>query len=80
MVRVYKKKTNREFPEGDIRKAVEDVINNVGSLRKVAELHNVKKSRLAIYVKKQRKMKFKIFHSSQTLKIDRYFLILWRKY
>ncbi|XP_050300113.1 uncharacterized protein LOC126738716 [Anthonomus grandis grandis] len=54
MVREYKKKTDREFPEGDLRRAVEDVLNNIGSLRKVSERYNVTKSRLAIYVKRAR--------------------------
>lgn len=56
MPREFKKKTDRTFPEGDLQQAVEDVLNNRGSLRHVATIRNVTKSRLALYVKKAREM------------------------
>lgn len=56
MPREFKRKTQRTFPEGDLQQAVEDVLNNRGSLRHVAAIRNVTKSRLALYVKKAREM------------------------
>ncbi|XP_074040581.1 uncharacterized protein [Leptinotarsa decemlineata] len=52
MPRTFKKTTDRTFPEGDLQQAVEDILNNHGSLRQVAAARNVTKSRLALYVKK----------------------------
>ena len=55
MPRYYKRKT--EIQPGaseNMKRAVEDVMNNQGSLRGVAERHGVKKSSLANYVAKAR--------------------------
>ncbi|KAJ8933407.1 hypothetical protein NQ314_014030 [Rhamnusium bicolor] len=54
MPRVYVRKTNWQFPPGDLAAAVADVLQNNFSIRKSAELHNVKKSCLCNYVKKVR--------------------------
>lgn len=56
MPRQFKRKTNRVFPEGDLRRAVEKVLNNQKSLREAASLHNVTKSRLGLYVKKAKEV------------------------
>ncbi|KAJ8929368.1 hypothetical protein NQ314_017949 [Rhamnusium bicolor] len=54
MPRVYVRKTNRQFPPGDLAAAVADVLQNNFSIRKSTELHNVKKSRPCNDVKKVR--------------------------
>lgn len=64
MPRQFKRKTNRVFPEGDLRRAVEEVLSNRRSLREAAILHNVTKSRLGLYVKKAKQVGLEnmVFH------------------
>lgn len=52
MPRYYAKKTNREFPCGNLAQAISDVLHEHMSIRRSAEKNNVTKSRLALYVKK----------------------------
>lgn len=48
----YKRLTDRTFCSADMKVATEDVLSGKYSYRKSAEEHNVKKSTLALYVKK----------------------------
>lgn len=54
MPRYYKAKGNREVDSGNMKRAVEDILNNMGSLRQVAERYNLKKSTVALYLAKAR--------------------------
>lgn len=64
MPNFYKRKTDRNFDPEVMKRAVQDVLINNSSIRRSAANNDVKKSRLALYVKKAKdvgidNMKFK---------------------
>lgn len=50
MSKMFKKKSNRDFSEGYLKRTIEDVLNSVGSFQDVANRQNVTISRLNHYV------------------------------
>lgn len=52
MPNFYKKKTDRDFDPSVMKRAVQDVLINGLSIRRSAANNEIKKSRLALYVKK----------------------------